>query len=327
MMSLAKHDSSEFYGIDELVSTQNQAKLLSPHPPILAKRKSNSLTNLLTLKDEEKWENFATYKNGLYKKQRAECTMLACSQGDEAIITQSSSNILNAISPFIQIHSNPFTKEQIRQFTLMKECVEDIKFYLALPPKPPLLPKNNKKVLALDLDNTLLYNVPLTMKLTIKTYTACFQNGDRARIAFRPFLNQFLITLSKSYRIVIFTSSDRSYAEPVVRIIDPNKEIFCLELYRFHCVSMKGKFFMKNLQLLGDLSSVILVDNLLTSFALQLDNGICIKEFKGDAEDTELQWLLSYLVMISESPDVRLELIKTFLYTEKLNEILKDQAY
>jgi Dullard-like phosphatase family protein len=346
MKLLKTQNSSDFTEIDENVhsssilpkSTENIPSYQQPAHKVmnllkkLESKRSNSHINLHALEKPRIWNEEAKFtlipKDDLFSKPKAERSMLESNKGDDAVTNYSpkKQSIIFPSNP--SVPSNAIlTQSQIVQLTMIKECIDDIKFYLTLPPKQPVLEKGTKKILALDLDETLIYSVPFIKKVSIKTYSVCYKNGDIVRIAFRPYLDEFLTSIRKFYRIVIFTSSDRKYAEPRIRMIDPKKEIFSWELYRSHCVSMKDKFYMKNLSILGDLSSIILVDNLMTSFSLQMDNGICIQEFKGEANDTELQWLMPYLISISSAPDVRTELNKAFGYSEKLYRIMEDPTY
>jgi len=50
---------------------------------------------------------------------------------------------------------------------------------------------------------------------------------------------------------------------------------------------------------------MVLVDNSVLSFALQVDNGIPILPFYSDKDDEELLHLMYYLSCIKDSDDVR----------------------
>ncbi len=77
---------------------------------------------------------------------------------------------------------------------------------------------------------------------------------------------------------------------------------------------------IKDLRILNrDIKSCTIVDNLVASFVGQLDNGIPIAPFTGDASDTELQSLLLLLDEIGRYDDLR-DALKQRYY---LSEILK----
>lgn len=50
---------------------------------------------------------------------------------------------------------------------------------------------------------------------------------------------------------------------------------------------------------------MVIVDNLVHSFGLQLENGIPILEWNGDKEDKELYYLSDYLIEASYVDDIR----------------------
>ena len=94
-------------------------------------------------------------------------------------------------------------------------------------------------------------------------------------------------------------------------------------LYRQHS-SQKGSYFLKDLSKLGrDLSKVIIIDNVAENFQLQPQNGILIKSWYDDSEDTALDELLPILLQIAikKVPDVRVALKE--LKDQMIKEILK----
>lgn len=64
-----------------------------------------------------------------------------------------------------------------------------------------------------------------------------------------------------------------------------------------------------------------MVDNLVYSFGLQIDNGIPIKPFINEEEDTELERLAESLKDIKPLEDVRLFIKKTFNFEELYNHV------
>lgn len=59
-------------------------------------------------------------------------------------------------------------------------------------------------------------------------------------IYFRPYLTEFLETLSKYYTLAVFTASTQEYADAVVAQIDPEEKWISLKLYRQHCTPVDG---------------------------------------------------------------------------------------
>ena len=66
--------------------------------------------------------------------------------------------------------------------------------------------------------------------------------------------------MSQLYEIIIFTASQRQYADKVIAEIDPKKRI-SHSLYRDHCIIINKMYYLKNLKILGrDLKKTIIVD-------------------------------------------------------------------
>lgn len=55
-----------------------------------------------------------------------------------------------------------------------------------------------------------------------------------------------------------------------------------------------------------DLDRILIVDNMIMSFATNLTNGIPILDFEGQKQDQELKKLAFYLLSIADSPSLRL---------------------
>jgi CTD small phosphatase-like protein 2 len=123
----------------------------------------------------------------------------------------------------------------------------------------------------------------------------------------RPGVSRFLSELSQFYEIVVFTAALQDYADWILDQIDHHS---CIShrLYRQH-TKRKTEYALKDLSLLGrDLKKTIIVDNIAENFKyLQPFNGIHIKSWYDDMEDTELDLLLPFLKRIAERgvPDVR----------------------
>ena len=172
---------------------------------------------------------------------------------------------------------------------------------------PPLLPEINPKynyTLVLDIDETLVH---------------FFFTSMNGMFFVRPYCFEFLNELNKYYEIVTFTNGMKNYADHILNLLDINDNIIKYRLYRQH-VSVTGFNRFKNLTLLGrDLKKTIIIDNLKENFNLQPDNGLFIKSWTSDVNDTQFIDLLDILknIAISNVNDVR-TIIK------KINEKLKN---
>jgi CTD small phosphatase-like protein 2 len=77
--------------------------------------------------------------------------------------------------------------------------------------------------------------------------------------------------------------------------LDQNKAI-SHRLYRQHTRKTSGVF-IKDLNMLGrDLKKTFIIDNVEDNFQLQKDNGLNIKNFYGEEDDTELNELMQDLI-------------------------------
>lgn len=149
--------------------------------------------------------------------------------------------------------------------------------------------------LVVDLDETLVHYAELPGKLN--------------ELRVRPYVAHFLTEVSKYYEIVVFTAAMQEYADWVLDNIDKDH---CVthRLYRQHA-SPDGYNFVKDLSKLGrDMARIMIVDNLAENFRLQPDNGIYIKPWYDDPEDTALLELTPLLVEIARKKvtDVRVAL-------------------
>ena len=160
---------------------------------------------------------------------------------------------------------------------------------------PPFLPEINPKykyTLVLDLDETLVHFFFTTM------------NG---MFFVRPYCFDFLKELNNYYEIVTFTAGIKDYADNILNLLDINDNIIKYRLYRQH-VTIAGFSSYKNLRLLGrDLKRIIIIDNLKENFMLQPDNGLYIKTWTSDVNDTQFIDLLNILknIAINDVDDVR----------------------
>lgn len=104
--------------------------------------------------------------------------------------------------------------------------------------------------------------------------------------------------MAKYYEIVIFTAGMKDYADWALSQIAQGRSEHNIShrLYRQHALPCQ-QFYIKDLSLLGrDLNRTIIVDNISENFLLQPANGICIKSWYNDPDDTALMQLAPLLV-------------------------------
>ena len=158
-------------------------------------------------------------------------------------------------------------------------------------PIPPFLKPINPKyeyTLVLDLDETLVHYL---------------EDAENAYIQIRPGAEDFILDLSNYYELIIFTAALQNYADLAIDGLDPNQKI-SYRLYRNHTIKV-GDVNFKDLSKLGrDLNKVIILENNAENFGLQPKNGLKIKDFEGDENDDELDYLKEDLInLIKKYPD------------------------
>ncbi len=128
----------------------------------------------------------------------------------------------------------------------------------------------------------------------------------------RPYLQMMLSKLSQLFDIVVYTASEKAYANSILDRIDPYKKYFKKRLYRDRCTKAvldnERVVYLKDLRCIQgySLAQIVLVDNTPLSFALQPENGIPISNFYYDPSDTKLKWLTQYLTrQVYFATDVR----------------------
>ena len=143
----------------------------------------------------------------------------------------------------------------------------------------------------------------------------------RLNVKVRQHMEEVLQYLSTLYEIVVFTAGEKDYADQILNFIDENRTVIKHRLYRQHCVKAARRVYIKDLRIIADrkLEDIVIVDNSFVSFAFQMSNGIPIKSFTGEKNDTELMFMVSYLEEIYSQKDVRGHIAKTFRLEEIVN--------
>lgn len=57
-------------------------------------------------------------------------------------------------------------------------------------------------------------------------------------INMRPYIREVLKRLSENFILGIFTAAEKSYADEVLKVIDPKDNLFSIKLYREHCTNL-----------------------------------------------------------------------------------------
>ena len=191
--------------------------------------------------------------------------------------------------------------------------------------RPAILPRKspvhkNKNTLVLDLDETLVHsNLEQTIEEADFSFPVTF-NGQQhiVNVRRRPYLVEFMEFAARHFEVVVFTASQRVYAERLLNKIDPNQVLIKHRLYRESCVLVEGNY-MKDLSVLGrDLAKTIIVDNSPQAFGFQVDNGVPIESWFDDQSDRQLLKLMPLLARLAQAQDVRPVLRKKFALEERI---------
>ncbi|XBI64677.1 hypothetical protein VPH35_044747 [Triticum aestivum] len=167
--------------------------------------------------------------------------------------------------------------------------------------------------LVLDLDETLVHSTLDHCDISDFSIQVFFNMKDHTvHVTQRPYLKMFLEKVAQMFELVIFTASQRIYAEQIIDRLDPDGKLISQRIYRESCIFSDGSY-TKDLTILGvHLAKVAIIDNTPQVFQLQVDNGIPIKSWFDDPADQELVELLPFLETLVDAEDVRPLISKTF---------------
>ena len=177
----------------------------------------------------------------------------------------------------------------------------------------------NKKTLVLDLDETLVHSQfqPFDVESDITLKIELENELHDIHVMVRPGVKEFLENMGKIYEIVIFTASVSKYADPLLDILDKDKNCK-FRLFREHCTQI-NTCYLKEIKKLGrELKDIVIVDNSPMSYALNPENGLPILTWFEDKEDRELYNISSILEFLSFVPDVR-EYINQFVVNDEIS--------
>lgn len=171
--------------------------------------------------------------------------------------------------------------------------------------------QRKEKIACLDLDNTLLVSRSYKPVGNYHKIKITKMNGQTFSIYVlkRPNFDEFISTITQYFTIVIFTSSEQRYAEPIIESIMPYipKEN---RFYRSDCTKIKNNY-TKDLKVLDlPLGSVFLIDDMAESFMLQPQNGILVEGWHGSQDDDELIKIIPKVLDLRLTDDVRKEIYR-----------------
>lgn len=165
----------------------------------------------------------------------------------------------------------------------------------------------NQKLLVLDLDETLVFASEAALDRVADIRVAGYH------VYKRPHLDTFLDFAFIRFRVGVWTSSGRLYAEPLVAQLMAGRSV------EFVWSSMRcsiardwdtgghttQKRLVKLKKLGFELSEMIGIDDTPSKYAQNYGNLVRVSEWNGDLEDDELVHLIRYLGVLGDVPDVR----------------------
>lgn len=226
-----------------------------------------------------------------------------------------------------------FHKESIAQYKVAQFLAET---QTLSPVVPHIVIKRTKKhLLVLDIDETLVHSEPVVeqsiekREFAVKKHDRYIEfpnpNGtiDVYGVRFRPYLMDFLERMSQVYDLAVYTASARDYADAVVDQLDPTKTKFVARLYRDHCFPVNNMN-IKNMKIFPG-TDAILIDNLIYSYAFQLNQGVPICPFVDDMMDVELKDLATILERVIEYENVY-QLLQDLLGLDEYYRFLEEES-
>lgn len=164
------------------------------------------------------------------------------------------------------------------------------------------------KLLIFDLDETLVHatTTPLDIPEDFRY--------DQYFVYKRPFLAEFLTSLSAVFSLGIWSAADDDYVTAIVQQIQPPDVHFEITWGRSRCSRRRDELFdeyyyekrLSKLKKKGfALENILIVDDTPQKSRDNYGNGIPVQEFRGHLHDRELPALGSYLLTLRDAENIR----------------------
>ena len=180
---------------------------------------------------------------------------------------------------------------------------------------------NRKKILVLDLDETLVHckaveSLTESTRAWDKKIKITMSAGGLVDvyIFYRPKLMEFLKNVSKYWEVCIFTASNPNYANPVIDTFDPTGKYIKARYYRDSCINNEKGYWVKDLGMFKErcLKDIVIVDNSASCYISNIENAIPMLPYIDNNADNELKDLEEFLIWLSKKEDVREPLKRVF---------------
>lgn len=248
----------------------------------------------------------ATSYSGANKDSYEQHTSVQHEEGNDINLDQHESIDDDASDDEEEFNPYLFMKTLPRYSTVVPNPHAKICLPLKDPCDPPI-------TLVLDLDETLVHCTVEPIPDADMVFPVLFNGVQyKVHVRTRPYLTEFLMNVSKKFEVVVFTASQKVYADELLNRIDPDGKYIKHRMFREACLLVDGNY-LKDLNVIGrDLSRSVLVDNSPHAFGYQVDNGIPIESWFEDPNDTELLKLEQFLESLHSVDDVRTVVRSTF---------------
>lgn len=175
------------------------------------------------------------------------------------------------------------------------------KAHLAALAKP-----SQKKVLVLDMDETLIHTSDVCFSQTLE-YITVEVDGLVGYAYKRPHVDYFLEKVVRDFDVYIFTAGSQAYAQQILDKLCP----FIPESHRFYrdsCTVVSGRCF-KDLRLIhNNFAEIVLVDDSADASAFYPRNTVSIPAWNGNISDSQLLTVYNILRNCLAAKDVRVPL-------------------
>lgn len=121
---------------------------------------------------------------------------------------------------------------------------------------------------------------------------------EDAKFSVRPYARKCLEFANQYFEVAIFTASQKWFANDIIDYLDPNRNLVQHRYFREHTSELIGaggkeKAIVKDLKVLTKgnkvrLEDILIIDNNVYPFALNLSNGIPINDYWGNKKDRAL---------------------------------------
>jgi len=173
---------------------------------------------------------------------------------------------------------------------------------------PPIAGKENKNMLVLDIDETLVHSSFKPVKSDLVLPVEIDGTTYQVYVKKRPHVDAFIARVGQIFEICTFTASLSKYANPLMDRLDPGRRnLGELRLFREHCSHTNGAY-VKDLSLLGrQLHKICIIDNSPVAYLFQPRNALPCTSYFDDTNppnDTELKDFLPMLERMAECESI-----------------------